>query len=326
MTPGVMSLEPLVELEEERPLVVVREHQLATRAAEAHAEHPAHLGIETIGGSVGLDVEAVDRACGGSAHGRTLQRGCDTRTDRRANSVASGRPTRNGAGMDPQWTIRRATIDDYPQIGALFEAVAGEGRWIGTELPIDYEARRAEMAELLTKPDEFGAFVAVVGDEVVGNLGIEKAAYGVAHLGMMVADAWRGRGVGSGLLEAAIAWAREVGAHKVALQMWPHNDRARALYEKYGFVDEGRLVRHYRRKNGELWDAVMMGLALDEPRCRLEPGTVEQLGDERGHGRALRARERDVREQRMALQACRSPTPRRRGDRLAGCRAGRCRA
>ena len=70
-----------------------------------------------------------------------------------------GRPA-TVPGMDREWTIRRAALDDYPQIGALFEAVAGEGRWIGTELPIDYEARRAEMAELLTKPDEFGAFVA----------------------------------------------------------------------------------------------------------------------------------------------------------------------
>jgi hypothetical protein len=91
------------------------------------------------------------------------------------NSVALRPLGRDGAGMDRSWTIRRATLDDYPQIGALFEAVAGEGRWIGTELPIDYEARRAEMAELLTKPDEFGAFVAVASDEVVGNLGIDKA-------------------------------------------------------------------------------------------------------------------------------------------------------
>jgi RimJ/RimL family protein N-acetyltransferase len=70
--------------------------------------------------------------------------------------------------------------------------------------------------------------------------------------------------VGSALLEAAIAWARDVGAHKVGLQRWPHNARAAALYEKFGFEEEGRLVRHYRRKNGELWDAVIMGLVLDE--------------------------------------------------------------
>jgi hypothetical protein len=28
-------------------------------------------------------------------------------------------------------------------------------------------------------------------------------------------------------------------------------------------VEEGRLRRHYRRRNGELWDAVVMGLVFD---------------------------------------------------------------
>jgi ribosomal protein S18 acetylase RimI-like enzyme len=49
----------------------------------------------------------------------------------------------------------------------------------------------------------------------------------------------------------------------VALQVWPHNERAIALYRKFGFQVEGRLVRHYRRRNGELWDAIPMALVLD---------------------------------------------------------------
>ncbi|MEP9394480.1 MULTISPECIES: GNAT family N-acetyltransferase [Gordonia] len=36
-----------------------------------------------------------------------------------------------------------------------------------------------------------------------------------------------------------------------------------ALYEKFGCVAEGRLYRHYRRRSGELWDAIVMGLILD---------------------------------------------------------------
>jgi RimJ/RimL family protein N-acetyltransferase len=97
----------------------------------------------------------------------------------------------------------------------------------------------------------------------VGELGIELARYGVADFGMMVAADARGRGVGSGLMSAAIEWAREAGAHKIALQVWPHNEAAIALYRKFGFEQEGHLRRHYRRRNGELWDAVMMGLLLD---------------------------------------------------------------
>jgi RimJ/RimL family protein N-acetyltransferase len=98
---------------------------------------------------------------------------------------------------------------------------------------------------------------------MVGELGIEVASYGVADFGMMVAADARGRGAGSALLSAAIDWAREAGVHKIALQAWPHNEPAIALYRKFGFEQEGYLRRHYRRRNGDLWDAVVMGLPLD---------------------------------------------------------------
>jgi RimJ/RimL family protein N-acetyltransferase len=159
--------------------------------------------------------------------------------------------------------VRPATEDDYGQINPLVDAVAAEGRWIGSEPPIDHEGRRKYREERADDPERFAAFVAEADGTIVGHLTIEKMGYGVAELGMLVGESWRGRGVGSALLEAAIAWARGAGAHKVGLQRWPHNERAAALYEKYGFVEEGRLVRHYRRKNGELWDAVIMGLVLD---------------------------------------------------------------
>mgnify|MGYP000948480023 FL=1 len=41
-------------------------------------------------------------------------------------------------------------------------------------------------------------------------------------------------------------------------------DTALRLYEGMGFVQEGYLRRHYPRKTGELWDAVVMGLVLNE--------------------------------------------------------------
>jgi RimJ/RimL family protein N-acetyltransferase len=146
----------------------------------------------------------------------------------------------------------------------LREAVAGEGRGIGAELPLDVDRDRRTILGSITSSTA-QSFVAVDDDGgLVGNLGIELGGYGVAELGMMVDSAWRGRGVGSALLQAGIEWARSAGAHKVALQHWPTNERAVALYDKFGFVEEGRLRRHYPRRNGELWDAVVRGLVLDE--------------------------------------------------------------
>jgi ribosomal protein S18 acetylase RimI-like enzyme len=83
---------------------------------------------------------------------------------------------------------------------------------------------------------------------------------------MAVAAGWRGRGVGTALLAEAVDRAGKAGAHKLALQVWPHNTAAIALYERFGFQREGYLRRHYRRRTGELWDAIIMGLPLDRPR------------------------------------------------------------
>jgi ribosomal protein S18 acetylase RimI-like enzyme len=161
----------------------------------------------------------------------------------------------------PAVTVRRAREDDLDPLVELLVAVAAEGRWIATELPVDRERRRRGMAAALDQERTL-LLVAEAGGQLVGQLWIEVAAYGVADLGMLVADGWRGRGVGSALLAAALDWARQAGAHKVALQVWPHNQAAIALYQKFGFQREGLLHGHYRRRNGELWDAVVMGLLL----------------------------------------------------------------
>jgi ribosomal protein S18 acetylase RimI-like enzyme len=79
---------------------------------------------------------------------------------------------------------------------------------------------------------------------------------------MLVAQPWRGRGVGSALVAAAIDKARGEGLHKLSLEVFAHNDAAIGLYRKFGFVEEGRRVKHYRRASGLLWDSIVMGLPL----------------------------------------------------------------
>ncbi len=167
-----------------------------------------------------------------------------------------GRP--RGAGI----TVRPATLDDVDALVAILVEVAGEGRWIGTEAPFDVERRRQRMVEDIEGDDAI-VLVAEAGGEPVGHLGLHLARYGVADLGMVVAPAWRGRRVGTALMAEAVERARAAGAHKIALQVWPHNAAAIALYERFGFQREGYLTRHYRRRSGELWDAIIMGLRLD---------------------------------------------------------------
>jgi RimJ/RimL family protein N-acetyltransferase len=157
--------------------------------------------------------------------------------------------------------IREANRADFETWFRLYDTVAAEGRWIGGEAPSDRAARQRAFEANLSDPEAV-SFLAEAGSRLVGNLGVAVHS-GIGELGMMVDADWRGRGVGSALMEACIAWADRLGAHKLVLEVWPHNTAAQGLYRKYGFEQEGLFIRHYRRRNGELWDAVRMGLVLD---------------------------------------------------------------
>lgn len=162
--------------------------------------------------------------------------------------------------------VRRAARRDLDAIVDLFVAVVAEGCWLGTEPPVDRHVQGVRFAEQAEPSSERASLVAVAGpdEEVVGHARLDMTSYNVAGLGMMVDARWRGRGVGGALVRATIDVTRELGAHKLALQVWPHNHAARRLYLRHGFTEEGLLRRHYPRSNGELWDAVIMGLVLDE--------------------------------------------------------------
>ena len=162
-------------------------------------------------------------------------------------------------GSEPTFTVRPATPEDLEAAVDMFLEVAAEGRWIGTELPVDRDERLRKWRENLDDPKN-AFFVAVEGGRIIGNASLKWV--GASDLGMAVAADARGRGVGAALLEACIRWAENKGIHKMELKVWPHNEAAIALYEKFGFEREGYMKRHYRRRNGEIWDCVLMGLQL----------------------------------------------------------------
>ncbi|MEY2514739.1 MAG: [ribosomal protein S18]-alanine N-acetyltransferase [bacterium] len=157
--------------------------------------------------------------------------------------------------------VREATIEDIDGLVAVLVAVAEEGRWIGTEAPVDVEQRADRLRARLAGGD----VLLVLEDDRrhVGNGDLHAThAAGVVGLGMaIVADA-RGRGGGRVLIEALIARARELGCHKVELEVWPDNERAIALYAKHGFEVEGLRRDHYRRRDGSLRSSLIMALLL----------------------------------------------------------------
>jgi len=187
--------------------------------------------------------------------------------------------------------VRDMRAADVAEALDVFAAVAAEGIWLGTEPGFDRHRRREHWLEGLADPS---VRTLVVEDPATGRLlghgSVHLARYGVAELGMNLAADSRGRGLGGQLLDALLGAARDLGAHKAELQVWPHNEAALRLYLSRGFVVEGRIRAHYRRASGQVWDAILMGAALDPdladgthssglPDAPCLPGSIAITGD-----------------------------------------------
>lgn len=149
---------------------------------------------------------------------------------------------------------------DLDALLRLFDAVAEEQVWIGTEPGYDRQPYREKWERWMRDP-RFGLFVALDGTTVAGNISVVPDPDGF-EIGMLVALAHRGKGVGTALLQRAVEWAEEHDIATLHLTVFPHNAPALALYRKMGFVEVERQIARIRRRNGEAWDVIHMHKSL----------------------------------------------------------------
>ncbi|KTC18468.1 GCN5 family acetyltransferase [Pseudomonas marginalis ICMP 9505] len=104
----------------------------------------------------------------------------------------------------------------------------------------------------------------VVGHALLERFGLEALAH-VVSLTIVVHPNNLGQGVGHALMTALLEWASaQPGLVKIELRVRETNLRARRLYEKFGFVEEGRLQKRVLLPDGTfIADITMAWFAPD---------------------------------------------------------------
>jgi phosphinothricin acetyltransferase len=156
-------------------------------------------------------------------------------------------------------SVRDAAAEDAAVICTIYnQGIEDRIATLETQLRTPEERRQWMAARGARHP----VVVAVSGGQVVGwgslNSFNPRPAYDhVVDLSVYVERAWRGRGVGRGLLTHLLDRARGLGYHKMVLATFPYNAGGLALYRRMGFSEVG-VYREQGQLDGRWVDVLIM--------------------------------------------------------------------
>jgi len=108
------------------------------------------------------------------------------------------------------------------------------------------------------------------GDQHIGNINLTNIDWVSRHgyLGIFIGETqYQSKGYGQQAMRLMLRHAfQDLGLHRVYLMVCDDNPRAIRVYEKCGFVIEGRLRQH-AYKRGQFRDLIFMGICAGDPGC-----------------------------------------------------------
>ncbi len=182
--------------------------------------------------------------------------------------------------------MTRADIRAVRRIESAAYEDAWPARAFDAELANAFARYRVAIEEPATasdEPERMGALGAIATlrrrllrrtrpDRIVGFIGVWYMQDQMHLVTIAVDPTQQGRGIGARLLLECMDLAREAELPEIVLEVRVTNERAKALYERFGFHRAGTLLAYYQ-DNGE--DAhVMLSGPLESPESQLRHATI----------------------------------------------------
>lgn len=134
-------------------------------------------------------------------------------------------------------------------------------------LPEEFTMTQEDEVKFIQKLEEGPNSVAIVAEhegEIIGMIDFHGRTNRkrIAHtgaFGLAVYPKFRSDGIGALLIQTLLDWAEaHPSIQKIGLGVFSTNEKAVKLYQKMGFVEEGRRVKEIQLQDGVFIDDIMM--------------------------------------------------------------------
>ena len=163
------------------------------------------------------------------------------------------------------YQIKRATWRDFGELIRVQRLVTQEAEHLAVTRKDARESMLYAFAKAVLHRKRVHTFIAKDAGRIVGYITVVFGKFlkvrGTAYIVMGVVASHRGRGIGTALLTHVEELARAQGTHRIELEVFEKNENAVGLYEKLGFVAEGRRREAIKTSNG-YEDIIWMGKLL----------------------------------------------------------------
>lgn len=166
-------------------------------------------------------------------------------------------------------TLRNPRESEAETYIAHLRRVAGETHFLARyeEEVVTPPERQEQIIRDALECDDRMLLAAWINDKLIGSIGVNRVSphskmQHRAQFGISIEQEYWNAGLGTILIEEALAAARDMGCEQMELGVYSDNGRARALYRKLGFEEWGAIRNAYRLKDRTYCDEIIMGRRL----------------------------------------------------------------